>query len=155
MYRRYSLQITSKQFAENVVKCGLIGKGNCADFPKIQEKYYWDFIRGLFDGDGSIVSNRIGKRVTFLGTEQIIIFIHNFFIKKNKFIPTKLLRRFKLKNGFLSQFSIHRINEIEIIFKKMYKHSTRISRLHRKYKKFIEVLSLGIVKRPHWKMKHQ
>jgi intein/homing endonuclease len=49
------MQLTSKPITEDIIKIGgRVNKNKGSYFPKIGKKYLPDFIRGLFDGDGSI-----------------------------------------------------------------------------------------------------
>lgn len=66
--------------------------------PNISDKYAKDFIRGYFDGDGS-VKNKV-KHIQFLGTFKLLEWINNQFTKNlsiiNK-IPKKKGNIFKLE----------------------------------------------------------
>ncbi|MEW5805414.1 MAG: LAGLIDADG family homing endonuclease [Patescibacteria group bacterium] len=52
---RYRLQIGSKKIFTDLLKLGIKPKKSCHEkLPKIPSKYFSDFLRGYFDGDGSV-----------------------------------------------------------------------------------------------------
>ncbi len=51
----YRLEIFNKELVENLIKFGCVpNKSLILEFPKVPKKYLRDFIRGCWDGDGSI-----------------------------------------------------------------------------------------------------
>jgi hypothetical protein len=51
----YRLQIGSREICEDLIKLGISErKSKIIKFPKIPNKYLFDFIRGYFDGDGGV-----------------------------------------------------------------------------------------------------
>jgi hypothetical protein len=59
-----SYEINSKQISKDLCKILQINPGKKSDkikFPLISNKFYWDFIRGYFDGDGSVNDPNISK----------------------------------------------------------------------------------------------
>lgn len=49
----YCLRIYSKQIVEDLIQKGIVpNKTHHTSFPKIQEEYFFDFLRGYIDGDG-------------------------------------------------------------------------------------------------------
>lgn len=136
-YKRYCINICSMDFASHVINLGLKGKSKCADFPKIDERFFFDFLRGLFDGDGSVMDSRI----SFLGTNKIIEYIKNKLISDYSISETKTIVRYQFDDGQLCQFNIYKNKEKEKIYKLLYKDSTAETRLKRKYEKFNKILS--------------
>ncbi|OGZ74062.1 MAG: hypothetical protein A3A98_02200 [Candidatus Staskawiczbacteria bacterium RIFCSPLOWO2_01_FULL_40_39] len=59
----YRLQIGSRIMFDDLLKLGLMpAKSKIVDLPKIPEEYFSEFVRGYFDGDGSVtISNYIRK----------------------------------------------------------------------------------------------
>ncbi len=54
--RGYRLQIRNRNIYSKLIELGLTPrKSKVIKFPKIPKKYSHDFIRGLFDGDGSVM----------------------------------------------------------------------------------------------------
>ena len=77
----YSLNISSKEFCEIFEKAGIIpNKSYSCPFPMIDEKYFYHFLRGVFDGDGNLYSGKDGSiRITIAGNKETIIGIKTFF----------------------------------------------------------------------------
>jgi len=73
------LQICHCYFVQDLVNLGIVeDKSKILEVPKIEEKYYRDWIRGYFDGDGSISYIKKRKQITgefFSASEKIIQFI--------------------------------------------------------------------------------
>ena len=58
----YSIQIGSKEMYSDLIKLGLKEKKTYRmDFPKMKKKYFNDFLRGYFDGDGNVWVGEIHK----------------------------------------------------------------------------------------------
>jgi len=54
--RGYHIQIRNRNIYNNLIKLGLIPrKSKIIEFPKLPKRYFSHFVRGLFDGDGSVV----------------------------------------------------------------------------------------------------
>lgn len=56
--------------------------------PPIEEKYYRDFIRGLWDGDGFIRENLSG--IGLVGSRECLEFVQNLFQKELDIKPLKI-----------------------------------------------------------------
>jgi len=57
---QYRLQIGSKEWFVDLSKLGFTqSKSNTLSFPKIPKRYFGDFVRGYFDGDGCVYSRRL------------------------------------------------------------------------------------------------
>jgi intein-encoded DNA endonuclease-like protein len=60
---RYSLQIGSREICDDLRKLGLCErKSHRLLFPKIPKVYFFDFVRGYFDGDGNVWIGLIHKK---------------------------------------------------------------------------------------------
>jgi len=58
----YRLQIGSKEIFNDLLKIGLTpNKSKTVSLPKIPNKYFSDFLRGYFDGDGSVIAGYFKK----------------------------------------------------------------------------------------------
>jgi len=54
----YRLQIGSKEMFEDLLHLGMTPKkSNTLQLPDIPKKYFGDFVRGYFDGDGNVYAN--------------------------------------------------------------------------------------------------
>lgn len=140
-YSQYSLQICSKKFCNFIKSHGVDeNKSKIFDFPKIEEQYYSHFIRGLYDGDGSIqlkiskVENKITFRVNMLSSLSCITHIKNYLntlsINSQKIISKE--------NWNIHYISLQKdaIKFLEWI----YKNSNESNRLDRKYLKYATCL---------------
>ncbi len=57
---QYRIQIGSKEWFEDLTRLGFMqNKSKKLPFPKIPKKYFGDFVRGYFDGDGCVYSNHL------------------------------------------------------------------------------------------------
>lgn len=58
----YRIQVGSKEWFNDVVKLGLFpGKTKRMELPKVPSKFFADFIRGYFDGDGNVWVGKTNK----------------------------------------------------------------------------------------------
>lgn len=124
-FTNYSLHLRSKKIYDDIIKLGgRERKSLIARFPNIPRNYIRHFIRGYFDGDGSIsIRNNNYSNITFLGTNK-------FLQKLNTYLPiSSKVNKFK---------SIYRLDfcgeNAVIILKFMYLNSTIY--LDRKYTLF-------------------
>jgi len=111
-------------------------------FPrKIPNKYIHHFIRGFFDGDGSIYKHSQANimNLDFLGTRDIMYYIGEHF-KNNLNIYIRNQYRLpkirKVKNIYNLRYSG---NNAKKILKYLYKYSGN-SKLDRKHKKYLEFI---------------
>lgn len=87
----------SAQIKNDLAKYGIIPKKTgTLMMPKLLDKKYWkDFIRGYFDGDGSIYKDGSGFRVSITSANiEILEDINNFFIE-NGIKPSSYYRDHK------------------------------------------------------------
>jgi len=57
--KRYRLQIGSKKMFGDLLNLGITpNKSKSIELPKIPNKYFCHFVRGYFDGDGNVFTNR-------------------------------------------------------------------------------------------------
>ena len=132
-----SLYINSKKMGEDLIKLGVVPrKSLILKPPSIEDIFIKDWIRGYFDGDGSItpVLNNGKCQLSFLGTKEVLIFIQNF-LTPNKTI--KLYQKDINKNNF--SFNYGGKKSILNILDKFYLNPSIY--LERKYKKVLEVYS--------------
>lgn len=81
------LNIHSKVMTEQIKNLGgRERKSLTIKFPKIDKRYYGSFIRGLYDGDGTIGTTRQGYlRFSIIGSKEMIKTIHKIFCDKFDF----------------------------------------------------------------------
>lgn len=131
-YKRYLIQICSKDFVKNIIKHGVTNrKSYTCDFPKIKNKYVLDFIRGLFDGDGSIflIPNKTQFRISFIGTKEILNYIRNFLLNHNIVLKPKLYKLSEKQNVYKITYSKDSLE----ICNMLYDQSCPKTRLFRKF----------------------
>lgn len=132
-----SLQINSKKIVEDLNKFGIIQKKSLIlDKPNIEEKYLFDWIRGYFDGDGSITVElpNGNSQINFLGTKEILTFIQET-LRPEKI--NKLQSNCLNKNSFSLTYGGKQL--IIQLLNKFYKNPTIY--LERKYEKVLKVYS--------------
>lgn len=73
-YISYRVDIHSKIFVENLIKHGCVQNKTfeLKKLPEIDEKFMIPFIRGYFDGDGTIVPSRGKAHIEILGTKEFL-----------------------------------------------------------------------------------
>lgn len=82
-YIRYSIQITNLFFVENLINIGVdVDKSEHLEFPNINEEYYYSFIAGLFDGDGSVSIYRHYLKCNLISTKEVLEKIQHIFNTK-------------------------------------------------------------------------
>lgn len=135
MFRQGSLQIGSKYMCNRLVELGINPNKSLSLRPiAVPDKYTSDFIRGYFDGDGSIYKIRSTGRwqVEFSGTKAILEY---FSEKINEFAKTG-------KKNVRPNHNIYRItystNDALKLYKWMYGDARLF--LDRKYNKFQHLL---------------
>ena len=136
-----SIQINNSHMHNVLVKNGVVmNKTDKVLFPNetiLQKNLVSHFIRGFFDGDGSVsYSNR---------TNEV-----NFVCKSNSFISS-LLEELKNNNIHFTYYinkrdnlptiRVYKTNEIKKFYKYLYKNSTENNRLERKFLKMENLLS--------------
>lgn len=142
IYLQSCFAIRDKQMVEDLAKLGCVNnKSLILEFPynKIPENLYSHFIRGYFDGDGSInYTKKIYKgkqhhwRIEFIGTEKMLVAIKNILGKEKLSLENK-------GNYFVLQIS--GAKQLEIILNYIYKDATDdilLSRKKEKYNQFIQ-----------------
>ena len=79
-----SISITSSKMALDLSKYGVVPhKTFCTIFPDIDKGFYPDFIRGVFDGDGSLVVRKNGRRdFCICGTYELLNSIKEILVKE-------------------------------------------------------------------------
>lgn len=138
-YNRYCIHICSKKITTDLLKIGLHNsKSFSCNFPKIDMNYIWHFIRGLFDGDGSVsVINGKKGRLAFslILSGELKNKIKGIF-NDIGFSDTKDRVLFKNDNGIISSIKYTSYKDVKRILDMMYMNSENL-RLKRKYELFI------------------
>ena len=89
----FKFVIGSKTIWYDIQKLGgTLAKSLTAKFPQIPEEFIKDFIRGYFDGDGSLSLSKTNyPSISFLGTED-------FLLKLQSYLPHQIIPYQKYKN---------------------------------------------------------
>ena len=139
----YRLEIYNKNLTLDLLKHGVVeNKTSILKSPNINENYIFDFIRGYFDGDGSIYTAKNDKNhykdtISFTGTKEITSFISNF-LKANLNINCCVYERHPNIDNNNYTISINgRLNIIKLC-EKMYENKTDHF-LIRKYEKYLKI----------------
>lgn len=135
-----NFRLTSKYFCSRLEELGLPErKTYCLHFPDyIPEKYLRDYVRRIFDGDGSITINRVGKE---RGASDIAG--HPCFLKELKTVIENTLSInivFYQISETCAHLKINRQEDIKLFMDWMYKESSLY--LERKFQIYQEFLSL-------------
>ncbi len=90
----YRLQIGSKEIFNDLIKLGMMpNKSKTIDLPNIPNKYFSDFVRGYFDGDGNVTivnyvrkdrKNKKSRTILSGFTSGSKIFLQNLHINLKK-----------------------------------------------------------------------
>lgn len=135
------LTINSKKIVSDLNSLGVIINKTYESktLPITPQKYYQDMIRGIFDGDGSIYSNKRNNRsreftISFSSNENVLNEIKNYF-EENHISCCKI--RFRHKDSVYSGIlEIRGAMNIEKIHNLLYKCNSFY--LKRKYDRFID-----------------
>ena len=138
-YEVVTLKINNTELCNDLMKLNVVPrKSVVAEFPNIPEKYYRDFIRGYFDGDGCVTYTQLDTRrkgkFQIVGGPNILLKFQEIF-KKND-IETHY---YSINHSKADELMTASIPEIQKIFSYLYKDATVY--LDRKYNKFLEFLS--------------
>lgn len=136
---RCRLQISSKYFKNRLIELGCVPrKSLILTFPDrsiVSDKFLFAFIRGYFDGDGSIYIPKEHKKskshISLLGTKEFLQEMQN----RSQWKENKLLQR----NGSdKNTFSVsYGGKHILYMLESMYKNATiYLDRKHKKYKEY-------------------
>jgi hypothetical protein len=129
---------------EHVQDLNALGVYSCKSLilkmPQIPKEYMWHFIRGYFDGDGSVyfVKNfskgklYIHWRISFIGSYDFIESLNEFISEE---IQCKMRKPYN--NGKVCTIVYEGKNAINIL-EKLYDSSSEQNRLNRKYIKYLD-----------------
>lgn len=139
-YKNHScyIEVNSVQICKDLNKIGITPNKSLTldiDFSQIPNELIHHFIRGYFDGDGSIshtVQDGIIRwQVSFIGTETFLNKVQ-FYLNKRHQLSTA---------GSSFRFGFTKFNDVKDITNYMYKDATVY--LDRKYEKFLEFDALN------------
>lgn len=115
----YRIQIYSNKMCDDLIKLGIIpNKSLILKPPIINEKFYKDFIRGYFDGDGSIYKLKSNFGFNILGTKEMLE-----WIIKVLDIDTKIKKDYRTGDKNNYYISVAGIKKPYKIYKQFYEDS--------------------------------
>lgn len=145
--RLYRLQIGSKDMCSDLLNLGLTErKSKTLKFPRVPKKYFFDFLRGYFDGDGGVwvgLKNKKNTTKTLVistyftsGSRDFLLTLKNILTKKG-FSGGSLVTK---ERGFDLKYSIK--NSL-LLCKNMYNSNCPLflSRKKGKFERYIRMQS--------------
>lgn len=135
-----NFRLTSKYFCSRLEELGLPErKTYCLHFPDyIPEKYLRDYVRRIFDGDGSITINRAGKERGASDIAGYPCFLKELKTVIENTLPINVV--FYQISETCAHLKINRQEDIKLFMDWMYKESSLY--LERKFQTYQEFLSL-------------
>lgn len=118
----------SQKLTDDLMKHGVYEHKSCIlSKPDIPEEYIKDFIRGYFDGDGSIWKQDKGTQfnISIVGTDELLIFIQNHLLEigiisrhypLNKRKENQVVSNFKFGGNNLTYNFLHYLYEDSEIY---------------------------------------
>ena len=110
----YFIQICNKEICKDLINLGILPRKTYNLKPiKVPDKYFPDFVRGFFDGDGTVYIYKVNKvpqiKAGFVSTSLSFFIEFNKRLCKNLDIPTKPIHKTTDKRGKekMAQFSTH------------------------------------------------
>lgn len=142
---QYRLNVFSKHICESLEKIGMVSsKSLVLQFPKISKELYSHFIRGYYDGDGSIYQqikneNNHAVTITITSTESFCESLVNI-CKEELNIEPKIYDA-SCHNGITKVFTISGRNICKIFLKWIYEDADLY--LERKYKRYLDYYNIN------------
>lgn len=135
-----NFELTSKYFCEKLEELGLPErKTYTLQLPDyVPDKYFRDYIRGLFDGDGNISVSYANKPKGLSSIAGNPCFLLQVKEKLEKILPINIA--YQVNNENCGYIKINRQEDIKIFLDWMYKDSKLY--MERKYQKYLEFLSV-------------
>lgn len=142
----FRLQVGSKEWFADLGKIGLVpNKTSRMRLPDIPNKYFGDFVRGYFDGDGNVWTGLIHKRRSLPGVTIQVAFTscsHEFLsdlrkeLKRTASVVGGSIYKSKTRN--FSRLSFSKMNALKI-YKIMYnaEHKLFLPRKKQVFAKFV------------------
>lgn len=141
--KQYRLVITSKSLVKDLHKYGVtVNKAFNLKFPlDISKNYYHHFIRGYFDGDGCIYTNKIKSDylISMIGPKVFLEAIQTILIDELKLNLTKLYNPKNCKETGLHTLTYQGKKNVIKIGDFLYKNATCF--LYRKHGKYLTIHS--------------
>lgn len=141
-----TLSIYSKKMVNDLIKIGIVPNKTYMSktIPYVKDKFISHFLRGFFDGDGSIYSSNYRKNpeygICFSSNKLVLEDIKKILTTKN--ITTGKIRRRYIDNDISCMLEIKGNVNIEKMYILLYKDTNFfLKRKYERFMKFFEILS--------------
>lgn len=133
----YQFRVSDKTLFNDLVKLDITLRKSLTLKPsKVPKKYLHDYLRGFFDGDGSVSSTKKNKLISewYTGSRKMANFL---YLQLKRICPEFKGKVLKLpkRNNFYYSLSFG-MRDSKLIFKFLYKNASIY--MNRKYRKFFE-----------------
>lgn len=111
----YSITINSPKMSSDLAKHGCKqAKTHIAEFPDIEPIYYRHFIRGLFDGDGSVWKSGNKFTMSITGNEKLLLRVQEILINELNLTKPSLYTRHRERANNIKElrYSNSSVNKI-------------------------------------------
>ena len=134
----YQFTIRDSEMVTDLAQYGIVQNKSYKDFgvPQIPAEFIWDFIRGYFDGDGSIFFTQNKYVLSWVGNKQFLTELRTILNKENVSLDQNS------QSKITYQLKISGKKDVYYFLHQMYDNSTENTRLDRKYKLVQQALSL-------------
>lgn len=124
------IDITNRKFVDCLINNGCVpNKTEIVKFPNIKKELLWDFVKGIFDGDGSYIFTNKTKKICYsTASEEMKNSLADFLEKEG-------IKFYIYKSGKCYNFQICSKKSMSIFLYNIL--STKSDFLDRKYKKMI------------------
>jgi len=132
----YRLRINCVKHVLAMSKFNLTPKKSLTlNLPILPDKYFWHFVRGYFDGDGSIYKLKRKRKVSisFIGAIPFITSLKESISKKLSIFEPKT----DMYHKNVARVTWSAKEDVKNIGKAIYENSTDATRLDRKYQRYI------------------
>lgn len=136
-YKAYHIRFFSIAMVKDLLSLGITpNKSLTLKMPPMPNQYFWHFVRGYFDGDGSIVIRRNNQfELSFVGSNDFIKSLNEMICDK---IECKL-RKIDNYHKNTSKLVFYNKNDVLKIIHFMYENSSKQTRLNRKFIKCMQI----------------
>jgi intein/homing endonuclease len=137
----YHFHFAREKLAADLAKLGVLPKKSLTvKFPQVPERHLADFIRGVFDGDGSVFFDK--RRPVFPLRSKFVSSSVDFIDGLHKSLellgmPKRTIYKQKTKNGWSYMFIFDHKDSVKL-FDILYKNTQNGLFLERKYRRFLE-----------------
>lgn len=132
------LSLSSKKICEDVISKNMtFPKCNRTGTPEIPDQFFYSFLLGLFDGDGTFCVSKSVPTFSLLGHEELLVWIKDKLLDDGFVFRSHNIN--KMKGIYKLAFSSKQ--NMPLIYEKLYSSSHEHFCLNRKRKKFEEYLS--------------